>query len=194
MWNDDLESLIKEADAEMGPPPTSADLARHVRIIARKRRNSRLALGSSAAVGLLVAIMLLLHTLPKAVETAHRTPTAIPSLADDLRQLQQSIARIESEADLRQAAVQDWQAKSELAKLNRQLTALEADDPIQRGMEQAARMMLVQANSMENQLGLQQPAVNVYRRLIEQFPQTVSAECARQRSDEIRKLTTGESS
>ena len=189
MNGDGLERLLKQADASAGSPgPLLGDLAQRVRRLRRRRRNARLAAASAAAaVAVMVAVL-----AGQFGGDEQGGPDQVP-----LKELKARIAALETQADLRQAAVSGFlvsrRQDARLGELRQQLWLLEAADPLERRFDRAARKLLSAADRLEYELSNPRAARELYRQVIRQFPDTPAAQLARARLTE-HQSTTGESS
>ena len=197
MSGDKLERLLKQADASAGSPgPLPGDLARRVRRLGRRRRKARIAAASAAAA--VVAAMVAVSAWQFGGGPGpQRTVVSEPADQVPLKVLNARIADLETQADLRQAAVSGLLAgrrdDARLGELRQQIWLLEATDPLERRFDQAARELLSAADRIEYELSNPRAARELYRQVIRQFPDTSAAQFARARLTEPQS-TTGESS
>ena len=118
---------------------------------------------------------------------AQRTPrpAAADEPADEVGLLRAEIARLRVEADSRMAVVQRMLALERRRRAGpRTATYLARSDPaeeVRQQMDQAALVMVYQADRMRRVLDLQAPAMQMYRRAAELFGQTHWGGVARQR-------------
>ncbi len=197
MNGDRLERLLKEADASAGSPaPLPGDLARRVRRLGRRRRKARMAV-ASAAVTLGAMAAVLAWQVGGGGQESQRIVVSTPPGQVPLKELNARIAALETQADLRQAVISGFLVSRRqdvrLGELRQQLWLLEAEDPLERRFDQAARKLLSAADRLEYELSNPRAARELYRQVIRQFPDTPSAQFARARLTEPQS-TTGESS
>lgn len=196
MDSDHLERLLRQADADAGPPPRMpADLAARVRrrATARQRRTTLL---TSAAAAILLAIGF--FGLPRGRQpgsyvkrsesTTHR---AAPHPATNYHV---ELARLERQVESRLAIARRL---DQLAEARQCLAALRAQkveipDPVAEAraeMDQAAFTLVQQADRLYRELHLPAPAADSFRRAIRLFPNTPWAAVARARLAEIEPET-----
>lgn len=204
MNHDPLERWLKKADTAAPMPAMPGDLAVRVRRLRARRRKTRAACSLVAfvlgvAMGSMYAWRPVTPTGEPAPRLAEQPPTAMPSATDDAARPRQSQSRIMSpgeEADMmqevvgRMLAVQQRDART--LALRRKLADLQATDPWQERMEQAAKKLLAAADRLEYDLHNRQAAMDVYRSVIRQFPKTPSADIAETRLAQFQ-TTTGKS-
>lgn len=179
---DQLQDLLRRADAEAGPPPRlPSDLP--ARVLSRARRaQERTGLAGSVAAALLLAIGV--ATFLRA--TAPSEPAAVEAVE---RRLTADVAALEREADSRATVARRF---AELRTRDERLAALQAaaarPDPVQRAeqeVDQTAFVLLQQGDHLYRDLGLKEPAADSYRRTARLFPQTRWAGLANERLTEM---------
>ena len=179
MPEDKLTDLIQNAD-EIAPgpsysiKPSSVGLQRLVRLRCRRIWTA------SIAVSLLIAVSLTLS-----IAYSHKTKTEqqrIIALEARIKQLQ---ADADATLKLVRQVIHQQQQQQKLDELNAQLAAI--PDPIEelnREIERTAFILLYQADKYR-ELNLKQNAIDSYNRLIELFPDTDSAQKAKQKLEKI---------
>ena len=186
-----VEELLRRADAAAGRPALVPDLAgRVLRRARRRRRRAVVGLAAAASVLLAAGATLLLST-DRAAPTAppeHVADTQRPVRPGGAERLREEIARLRAEADSRMAVVEHMLAlerRREKAKpYRRHVAVADPAEQIQQQMDKAALVMVYQADRLSRQLNLRAPAMAIYRRTIELFPETHWAGVARQRLHE----------
>ena len=181
MREDKIQSLLRDADRKAGPPRSvSVDLSA-IRRRARQKRRARLVVPVAAAAVVLVAL-----SIWTAVVRTNRTTQEqekIAALENEVRVLQ---ARTDAALKLIRQMVENEQRQRRLDQLQAELTSI--PDPleeVQKQVETTAFIMVYQADRMYRELDQRDSAIRAYRRTIELFPQTESAEAARQRLKQI---------
>jgi len=197
MATDPLEKLLRRADALAGlPSALPADLPRRVRHLAERRRRVRIA-GSAAAAACLAAF-LLLYGVPAprpdggdgVVQVTPQHEAQPGEALADAEWVRAEIARLRAEGDLRMEivrrilAIQQQQAR--LAELERELAQPDPLRLAQAQVEEAASILVHHAERLHRTFDLQASAIDSYRRTIDLFPQTRSAQTARARLVELQ--------
>ncbi|MHC4646863.1 MAG: tetratricopeptide repeat protein [Planctomycetota bacterium] len=183
MTEDRIESLLRMADQSAGAAPSApAGLAGAVRRRARRRQIRNIITPVAAAAGIVIGVGLwsLLTTL--AERTAERQ--RITSLEIQLAQLQ---VRADATLKLIQDVLEKERQQRKFAELQAELASI--PDPLEEAQEQiekTAFILVYQADRMYQDRNQQGSAVQTYNRVIERFPQTRSAQTARQRLSEIQ--------
>lgn len=178
MHDDELARILRRAEAEL-PPPTlaPAELAGRVHRAHRRQQRRRRAL--IAGVPAVAAVALLGWRL---THNAQLSPTAAPS--------QQVAAVSEAEiANLEAEAAAHAQAARLLIAAQPRPSALLADDPLADINEQiniVAYRMILRADQLPADMQSRAEAIEIYRRVIDQFPSTDSAQVAKQRLSAAR--------
>ncbi|MBN1489464.1 MAG: hypothetical protein JXA69_06050 [Phycisphaerae bacterium] len=191
---DSIEQLLRAADRAASPPPIApADLAGHVRRLARRRRTLR-AVGGAAAAAMVVLAVGSRFLMPQAGPTAE-SPIATgpqPATQNEVTQLRAEIAALRQEADaalaLARQLAAERQRQDQVAALQRVIDGPDAVDEVRREMDQAAFTIVYQADRMLRELNLPESAIESYRQAIRLFPDSPSAAVARQRLAEIETL------
>jgi len=181
MREDKIPSLLRDADRTAGPPnPVSVDFSA-IRRRARQRRLVRSVVPLAAAAVVLVALSI--WTAVIRTDRAAGEQEKIAALENEVRVLQ---ARTDAALKLIRQMVENEQRQRRLDQLQAELTSI--PDPleeVQKQVETTAFIMVYQADRMYRELDQRDSAIRAYRRTIELFPQTESAEAARQRLKQI---------
>jgi uncharacterized protein YoxC len=180
---DRIQNLLQDADRMAGRPrPVSVDLS-VLRRRARQRRFVRFAVPASAAAAVLVVLGLWAYVSNRVTATPEHE--RIASLENQVKALQ---ARTDAALKLVHEVLEDERRQRRLDELQAELASI--GDPLEEIREQVdktAFMLVYQADRMYRELGQKRSAVQIYRRVIDLFAESPSAEVARQRLSEIRK-------
>jgi hypothetical protein len=196
MSTDPLEDMLRLADAAAGSPsPLPADLPGRVRHLAGRRRPVRI--GGTAAV-VCVATFLLLYSIPAPRPDGRSGVVRVSpqpevqngeALADAERALA-AIARLRAEGDLRMEVARRTlaiqQRELRLARLEREAAQPDPLRLAQAQVEETASILVHHADRLHRTFDLQASAIDSYRRTIDLFPQTRSAQTARARLVELQ--------
>jgi hypothetical protein len=197
---DNLEQLLRDADASACPLPLPPDdLVNRVRRLARRRRRNARFAGTAAAM-LILAIGAIAWQWGHSPSRPNPGPIAsAPTGGTDgltPEQLRAQIDQLDKAASLRIAAVERIMAEEEqhnrIAQLRRQIAEAGATDPLTRRFDEAARKLLVTADRLEYEFNDCRAAIEIYKSVLKQYPQTPSAEVARTRLARLQ-TETGES-
>ena len=181
-----IKQLLQSADRMAGPLfSVPENLAYLVRRRASRNRHIKIALLPAVAVFLLAFISLLLI-----YKDTHK-----PQLSDvQAAQLRGQIRDLNLEIDATVKLVSEVLERQErldrIAQLNAQLA--EFTDPslqLKENLNKTAFLLLDQADTSYQKFNDVDSAVETYNRIIELFPDTLSAEQARKRLIEIQKKT-----
>jgi len=176
-----IVNLLQDADRTAGRPrPVSVNLAA-IRRRARQKRLARLMVPVAAAAVVLVALSI--WTAVIRTDRAAGEQEKIAALENEVRVLQ---ARTDATLKLIRQMVENEQKQRRLDQLQAELTSI--PDPleeVQKQVETTAFIMVYQADRMYRELNQRDSAIRAYQRAIELFPQTESAEAARQRLKQI---------
>ena len=182
MTEDKIKNLLQKADQTAGhPAPISANLTAAVRRRARQRHFANLAVPIATAAILLIAFGI--WHLTTTTET-EQSPEKIASLEAQIQLLQ---ARTDAAVNLIREVLENERKQRRLDELQARLANI--PDPleeIQNQVEKTAFILVYQADRMHRELNQKDPAIETYNRVIELFPQTRSAEVARQKLAEIQ--------
>jgi len=185
MNRDPLEQLLRDADATDESSAVRSDLAQRVRgIAARRARRTRLAAGGVVA-GCLAAIVMWVVRTPVDRPVA---PTQIVQTTKPATDARTELVEITKEADRRAAMAEAmWAAERRTARPSRGALTPDVDAQVER----AAFTMVYQAARMPIAGGARSPAADVYRQVSHAFPDTASAQVARQRLSELTNRKDG---
>lgn len=196
MKPDPLGELLRRADAAAGPPsPLPPDLVVRVQRSAALRRRRIVLVSTAAAVAFLaVGTSLLLRSVEPGQTVAGREQLVRAADSEpDVAQLQAEIARLRAEADSRLAVARRM---AELLRRHERLAALAAEsqgpDPVKQArqeMDQAAGILVCQADRLHRELHLRARAIESYRAAIRLFPDTAWATVAQERLTKIEQET-----
>lgn len=193
---DRLDELLREADAEVGPPAALRhDLAARVLGLHQRRaRTAERVRNVAAVLVVIVGASVMIDTLgrlerwPKATSVAVTTQPATDWEAE--------WARLRDEADScaavarRMADIQQQQKR--MAELQARLRRPDPRQVVRREVDLTATVLVQQADHMYRDLGLPRPAAENYRQVVRLFPDTAPAAVARQRLKEM-ETTEGDS-
>ncbi|MHC4574679.1 MAG: tetratricopeptide repeat protein [Planctomycetota bacterium] len=183
MTEDKIRSLLQRADKVAGPPARPpANLTAAVRRRAHRRRKRNLVASVAAAATILIAVGV--WSLATRTTERRSEQERIASLEAQLHQLQ---ARADATLNLIKEVLEREQQQRRLAELQAKLASI--GDPleeVQEQVEKTAFILVYQADRMYLELDQKDSAVRTYRRVVELFPQTRSADTAKQRLSEIQ--------
>ena len=183
MTEDKIQHLIQSADRTAGPPvQVSVDLS-VIHRCARRRHLVTLLVPVAAAAVILVALGVWGVSIRLGKTASEQKKIAL--LQMEVKQLQ-----VQTDATLKliQEVLENERRQRQLDKLYAELASI--PDPleeIQTQVDKTAFILVYQADRMYNELSQRDSAMGTYRRVIELFPQTKSAEIARQRLSELQK-------
>lgn len=186
MNRDPLEQLLREADANDASPALRSDLTVRVREVASRRaRAARLATGGVVAG--CVAALVMWVVRPPADQPA--TPTqVVQTTTQPAADPRAELLAIAQEADRRAAMAEAlWAAERRTS----QPVSLTIAPDVAAQVERAAFTMVYQAARMPATGGAKSPAAEVYRQVNQSFPDTPSAQVARQRLNELTNRKDG---
>ncbi|MHC4131300.1 MAG: hypothetical protein ACYSSP_09005 [Planctomycetota bacterium] len=179
MSEDKLTDLIHNAD-EMTPHPSySIKSSSAILKQLARQRHRRLWIASTAACLLLISGITLISAYSIKTKTEQQR---IIALETRIKQLQ---ADADATLKLVRQVIHQQQQQQKLDELNAQLAAI--PDPLEeinRQIERTAFILLYQADRY-GELNQKQHAIDSYNRLIELFPQTDSAQKAKQKLENI---------
>ena len=190
MTHDPLAELLSGADAAAtaGPRPAS-DVARRVRVEARRRQVRTRATGAVSVLALLT-VFILVSIRPVHTELANNTPPTRPPETSlrvrDASELAAEIAALRNEAAGREAVVKAMLTGEERAR--RSTAVPRGVDPLDRILaeqDRGALALVRQADRQYHELDRKASAAAGYGRVVELFPKTHWAAVARQRLSEI---------
>ncbi|HPY51329.1 MAG TPA: hypothetical protein PLO68_15790, partial [Sedimentisphaerales bacterium] len=163
MNEEQIKSLLEDADRAAGPPQYGAVRARDIRLRLRRRRSIAIAAPAAAAAILLCGVALW-NRRPHPQEPAAEPQERIASLEEQVRQLQ-------SQTETTMRLVQEVLAKE---RQERRLAALQAElasipDPaqeLQRQADRTAFVLVYQADRMIREMNQTESAVETYEQVI----------------------------
>jgi TolA-binding protein len=187
MNSDPIQKLLQETDkqrsfAQVLDPVVLTDRVLKTR---SRRRNTRVV--SSVAVIALSVTILWVANREKGISTQQLAINAKPAangriqLDQELRDLQEQIAANDQIIRRLNAVETIQRADAEIARLQSR------DFSVQDITERAASAVVYQTDRMYRATGQSASALQAYRQVIEYFPDTVSAEQARQRVADIER-------
>ena len=187
MNNDRLEQLLQTADKSAGRPIYHTDnLADFVRRRARGRHIKMIVAPIAAAVFILAGLCL--FTFTNKAGQKPLTPQQIASLNAQIKDLNK---RVDATLNLVREVLARQKAQQRLDELNAQLAAI--PDPLEemnKKIEKTAFILVYYADKRYEESGDPQDVIQTYNRVIELFPDTRSAELAKQKLIEIQKTKT----
>ena len=178
-----IRNLLQDADRAAGRPREVSIGLSAIRQRARRRRLIRFVVPASVAAAVLVALGLWGY-VSEPFESAPEQQR-IASLENQVEALQ---ARTDAALRLVRELLEDERRQRRLDELQAELASI--GDPleeIRKQVDKTAFMLVYQADRMYRELGQEQSAVQTYKRVIELFAESPSAEVARQRLSEIEK-------
>ncbi len=172
MHDDDLKQLLHGAETGLSPANVApAALAARVRVVDRRRRKRNAILTAAAPLALLAAIIagrgLMRHELTVEI-SANNTAESFNS----------QLLALEAEANKHAARARALIAERE-ARLR-----LETDDPLaelRENVDIVAYRMILEADDLQADMRPSPAAIEIYERVIRDFPNTHSAEVAQER-------------
>lgn len=184
MTDDKLQSLLCDTDDSFAAvPPDTQKLIRSVRSRAVSRKYLKTTLSFAAAACLVIGFCLALWTFNEDKQSL--SPQQLAALQQDIKRLNATAdvtLKLVTEVIERQNRIENLQ------KLNAQLASY--GDPLQEikdKIDKTAFVLVYNADRMYNELDQKDQAVESYKRVIEFFPDTSSAELARKKLSEIQK-------
>jgi len=192
MNDEQLEQLLRDADAAVRPPTPSLDLANQVLRRAHRRTQIRGALGIGAIL-LLAGIMTWAALRPGVrPNLAQRQEEIVPlHQASPGAEAKVQLAQLEMDAELHQsvatALLQASLRQERAAKSTRSFVkAANLEASFAETRDETAHVMVVQADRLLSRPDGRSEAIATYRRVTELFPATSGASAARQRLRELR--------
>lgn len=172
MRDDHLKKLLHGAEADLSADKIApAALAARVRSIDRRRRKQKAILTAAAPLALIAAIVLGRGLAPQERPLEFKSQTLKLFIEDRLLAL-------EAEAEEHAARARTLMAERE-ARLS-----LETDDPLaelRENVDIVAYRMILEADDLQADMRPTAEAVEIYERVIRDFPNTYSAEVAQER-------------
>jgi septal ring factor EnvC (AmiA/AmiB activator) len=186
MNEEKIEQLLQSADkSASGPLYRSDNLAPLVRRRAR-RRHTKIIIAPVAAAVLMLA-GLCFFAIAKNPKQKSLTPEQIASLNAQIRDLNQ---KTDATLKLVREVIERQRSIERIAKLNAQLA--EFKDPLEKlnaDINKTAFILVSSADKMYDELNDKDSAIKTYNQVIGLFPQTPSAESARQKLLKIQNVT-----
>lgn len=180
MTDDRIKQLFQIADRTAGRPLMFPIKASAIRRQARVRRAVR---GTCRAAAALLILALAIWGLSDRSPEQTAKQAQIAALQAQVKLLQ---ARIDATLKLVQEALKSERKENRLDELQAELADI--PDPleeIRRQVDKTAFTLVYHADRLYRQLNQRASAIEAYNRVIELFPETQSAEVARQRLSEI---------
>jgi tetratricopeptide (TPR) repeat protein len=184
-----IRQLFAKADEAAGEPVfrrmTTPDIRRRV----RRRRLVRVAVPTSLAAVLAVAAAVSVLWMP--AKGPQVRPQRIASLEEQVKQLQ---ARTDATLKLVQEVLDQDRQQRRLAALEAELASI--PDPVReidRQVDQAAFILVYQADKLYKELNQTESAVAAYQEVIQLFPTNRWAAVARQRLSQIQQRQINQS-
>jgi tetratricopeptide (TPR) repeat protein len=184
-----IRQLFAKADEAAGEPVfrrmTTPDIRRRV----QRRRLVRVAVPTSLAAVLAVAAAVSVLWMP--TKGPQVRPQRIASLEEQVKQLQ---ARTDATLKLVQEVLDQDRQQRRLAALEAELASI--PDPVReidRQVDQAAFILVYQADKLYKELNQTESAVAAYQEVIQLFPTNRWAAVARQRLSQIQQRQINQS-
>lgn len=183
MNDEQIKNLLEDADRTARPPQYGAVRARDIRLRLRRRRLLAIAAPAAAAAVLLCGV---------ALWSGRRRPEGPAAEPQErIASLQEQVRQLQEQTETTMRLVQEVLAKE---RQDRRLAALHAElaripDPaqeLQRQADKTAFALVYQADRMIGELNQIESAVEAYEQVVRLFPETRSAEVARERLAQIR--------
>ena len=172
MHDDDLKQLWHDAEADLAPPEIApAALAARVRVVDRRRRKRNTILTAAAPLALLAAFVLGRGLV------SHETSDEITANYTE-ESFNDRLLALEAEAEKHAA-----RARALIAEREARLS-VEADDPLaelRETVDIVAYRMILEADDLQADMRPSTAAIEIYERVIRDFPNTYSAEVAQER-------------
>jgi len=178
-----IKSLLEDADQTAGPPQYGAVRARDIRLRLRRRRSIAIAAPAAAAAILLCGVALW-NRRPHPEGPAAEPQERIASLEEQVQQL-----RTQTETTMRlvQEVLAKEQQERRLAALQAELASIpDPAEELKRQADKTAFTLVYQADRMIRELNQTESAVEAYEQVIRLFPQNRWADVARERLAQIR--------
>lgn len=190
--NDVIDQLLRDADAASATdPPQVGELGSRVRMVARRRRIVRRALGAAAACVLVVSTVtaLLLPTAQSPRKAIATEKAAAPSVRDDRDELIALRAEADRQAMLAERMMASERAKERIALQRRTMASPDPAQQARQKLERAALTMVYQADRLAARDA--STAEQVYAAAVANFPGTHWADVARERLTVVRERKDG---
>ncbi len=184
MTEDKLQNLLRDTDDNYAAmPPDTQELIRSVRSRAVRRKYLKTSVSFAAAACLVIALCLALLNFEGQKKTL--SPQQLAALQQDIKRLNtaaDATLKLVTEVIERQNRIENLQ------KLNAQLAQfIDPYQQIRENLNQTAFILLDRADADYKQFNDIDSAIEAYNRVVGLFPDTPSAEKAKQRLVEIHK-------
>ncbi len=183
MNEDQMETLLRQADEAAGA--SAFDPVTVARVRQRVRRRRLLRAGIPAAAVVLVTTGLWVTCMRTAKPQPQPQPQRMASLEEQVRQLR---AQTDATLKLVQEVLQRDRQDRRLAALEAELASI--PDPLQeidRQVDKTAFILLYQADRLYHELNQTESAVRAYQEIIQLFPENQWADVARERLSRIKQ-------
>ena len=182
MTEDNVKNLLQKTDEMAGvPAPVSINIST-IRRRANRRRIVSIAIPLASAAVILIAVGLWGLVAGNVKTTNPQEKIALLEM-----QIKQLKAGTDATFNLIQEVLEDERRQRRLDELQAQLASIANPlEEIQKQVDDTAFILVYQADRMYRELNLTDSAVQVYRRVIEFFPENQWAEVARKRLSEIQ--------
>ena len=184
MNDEHLQQLLKRADMSVRLPEINTKIL-SVAVRHKFRRQQQIRRSAVAACAAIV--------LAAAFYSGHVYQTR--QKQQQIARMQQQIERLTRQTDaslklIDEILIQQKQ-KDKMTALNRRLAAYaDSSGSVQTEVNEAASVLMFQADQLMKQPNRQDDAIEGYRRIIEYFPQTEAAQTARERLQQIEQTQT----
>ena len=185
MADDKLQQLLQYADKSAGQPQYKAVSLEFIVRRRTHRRRIKMIAGPIAAV-VLILTGLSIYTITRNVTPKPLTPQQVASLKAQINDLN---ARLDSTLKLVEEITARERAQEKLDQLNAELASI--PDPMEelnKKIEKTAFILLYYADKGYEEFHNADDAELSYNRVIELFPQTLSARLAKERLEKIREI------
>ena len=194
MRDDRLRQLLRQADASAdGPPALPADFAARVRRLDVRRRRVRVGVGAAAAVLMAVGLTSLWSwpaVGPVGVPAETPQVVVVPLPPTEFAEISAELRRLRAEVELRTTVARQMDQRLELVRRTDEVEQVPAPPDavaaVREQMDQAAFVLVQNADRMCRDLDLCKSAEAKYRRVLELFPGSPWATVARQRLNELQ--------
>lgn len=186
MSRDPIERWLREVDEAAARPAMPVDLPARVRQrVQRRRRRRQIGTGAGAGLALVLAVVLIrpyIATPP--AETIVKVPVPPPAAPDSQADLEAELQL--AMGNLRSRALAELKQLSRVAEARAAtLGVLSPAEAVDQQLEQAAQLIVYQAERLQNELNLPAEAIHSYQRAVKLFPTTRAAGTARARLNEL---------
>jgi len=183
MTQDQMESLLKQADRTAGPPAhVSVNLS-----ALRRRAGRRRAIAAAASVAAAAVLIAAIAILSRTTDTLDppQPQQRIASLEDQVKHLQ---ATTDAALKLIGEVLEDDRNQRRLGALHAQLESIpDPREEIRKEVDKTAFNLVYQADRLYYELNLTGSAVEAYKQVITLFPKNQWADVARERLADIER-------